>query len=96
MENLYIGMGYLSAAFGAGLVLIGAGFGIGKIASSACEGTARQPEAAQNIRTTMIIAAALIEGLAFFALIVCLLSVMNFSKPEITAQSAKTPIGQHK
>lgn len=92
MENLYIGLGYLSAALGAGLVLVGAGFGIGKIASSACEGTARQPEAAQNIRTTMIIAAALIEGLAFFALIVCLLSVMNFSKPEEPVRKAKTEI----
>jgi len=77
MENLYIGLGYIGATLGAGLVLIGAGTGISKIAASACEGTARQPEAAQNIRTTMIIAAALIEGLAFFALIVCLLGVLN-------------------
>jgi F-type H+-transporting ATPase subunit c len=66
-------MGLLGAAIGAGLAVIGAGLGIGKLAAAALEGSARQPEAAGNIRTTMIIAAALIEGVAFFAIIVCLL-----------------------
>jgi F-type H+-transporting ATPase subunit c len=63
------------AAAGAGLVIIGAGYGIGKIGSSAVESMARQPEVASSVQTAMIIAAALVEGVTFFALIVCLLSV---------------------
>ena len=58
------------AAIGAGIAILGAGLGIGKIGSAACEGIARQPEMAGNIQTAMIIAAALIEGATFFALIV--------------------------
>ncbi len=61
------------AALGAGLVILGAGFGIGKIGSAAVESMARQPEVAGNVQTAMIIAAALIEGATFFALIVCML-----------------------
>jgi len=61
------------AAIGAGLVILGAGFGIGKIGASAVESMARQPEVAGNVQTAMIIAAALIEGATFFALIVCML-----------------------
>ena len=64
---------YLGGALGAGLVLLGAGLGIGKIGSAAVESMARQPEVAGNIQTAMIIAAALIEGATFFALIVCML-----------------------
>jgi F-type H+-transporting ATPase subunit c len=63
----------LGAAFGAGLVIIGAGLGIGRIGGQAVEGMSRQPEAAGNIQTAMIISAALIEGATFFALIVCML-----------------------
>ena len=63
----------LGAAFGAGLVILGAGFGIGRIGSSAVESMSRQPEAAGNIQTAMIISAALIEGATFFGLIVCML-----------------------
>ncbi len=59
------------AALGAGLAVIGAGIGIGKIGSSAMEGIARQPDAAGDIRTSMIIAAALVEGVALFAVVVC-------------------------
>ena len=59
-------------AIGAGLVTIGGGYGIGRLAAAAMEGTARQPEAGGDIRTSMIIAAALIEGFTFFALIVCM------------------------
>jgi F-type H+-transporting ATPase subunit c len=62
----------LGGAIGAGLVVIGAGLGIGKLAASAVESMARQPEVAGNIQTAMIIAAALIEGFTFFALIICL------------------------
>jgi F-type H+-transporting ATPase subunit c len=53
---------------GAGLIVIGAGLGIGKIGASAMEGIARQPEATAKIQTAMIIAAALIEGIGFAAL----------------------------
>ena len=63
----------LGSAIGAGLVILGAGFGIGKIGSAAVESMARQPEVAGNVQTAMIIAAALIEGATFFALIVCML-----------------------
>jgi F-type H+-transporting ATPase subunit c len=64
----------LSAAFGAGLIIIGAGLGIGRIGSSAVESMARQPEAAGNIQTAMLISAALIEGATFFGLIVCIIA----------------------
>ncbi|MFT7617923.1 MAG: F-type H+-transporting ATPase subunit c [Planctomycetota bacterium] len=66
------GWGYLAAGIAAGLATIGGAYGIGKLAAQAMEGTARQPEAAGDIRTTMIIAAALIEGFTFFAIIVAL------------------------
>ncbi len=65
---------YLGAAFGAGLIILGAGYGISKIGSCAVESMARQPEVAGNIQTAMIISAALIEGATFFALIVCMLT----------------------
>ena len=61
----------LSGAFGAGLVVIGAAAGIGKLAGSALESMARQPEVAANIQVAMIIAAALIEGFTFYALFIC-------------------------
>lgn len=63
----------LGAALGAGLVILGAGLGIGRIGGQAVEGISRQPEATGSIQTAMIISAALIEGATFFALIVCLL-----------------------
>ena len=62
------------SAIGAGLVTIGAGLGIGKLAASAMEGIARQPEAAPKIQGAMIIAAALIEGVALFAAVICLIA----------------------
>ncbi len=63
-------------AIGAGLVILGAALGIGGLAKSAVESMARQPEIAANIQTAMIIAAALIEGVTFFALIIVLLQVL--------------------
>jgi F-type H+-transporting ATPase subunit c len=66
-------LAYLGSGFGAGLAIIGAGLGIGKLASSAMEGIARQPSAVGDIRGSMIIAAALIEGATFFALVICIL-----------------------
>jgi F-type H+-transporting ATPase subunit c len=62
---------YLAAGLGAGITAIGAGVGIGLIGKSAMEGSARQPEAANDIRTSMIISAALIEGVALFGEAVC-------------------------
>ncbi|MDI9366528.1 MAG: ATP synthase F0 subunit C [Flavobacterium sp.] len=61
------------AALGAGLAAIGAGIGIGQIGKGAVEGIARQPEAANDIRTSMIIAAALVEAVSLFAVVVALL-----------------------
>ena len=65
-----VGVSKLGAAIGAGLAVIGAGAGIG---NSAMEAIARQPEASGDIRMNMIIAAALIEGVALLAVVVCLL-----------------------
>lgn len=61
----------LGGAIGCGLVAIGSGLGIGKLAGSALESMARQPEVAGSIQTAMIIAAALIEGYTFYALVIC-------------------------
>lgn len=66
----------LGAAIGASITAIAAGFGIGNIGKSATESIARQPEAAGDIRMSMIISAALIEGVAFFAIVICLLIVV--------------------
>jgi F-type H+-transporting ATPase subunit c len=66
-------LAWLGAGIGAGIAVIGAGLGIGKLAGSALEAMGRQPEAAGALRTAMIIAAALIEGIAFFALVICIL-----------------------
>ncbi|MDE2995387.1 MAG: ATP synthase F0 subunit C [Bacteroidota bacterium] len=66
-------LAFLGAGIGAGLVALGAGLGIGKLAGPAMEGTARQPEATGDIRTSMIIAAALIEGVALFGLVICII-----------------------
>jgi F-type H+-transporting ATPase subunit c len=71
MTNL--ALAYLAAGIGAGLVVIGAGLGIGKLAGSAMDASGRNPEALGDIRTSMIIAAALIEGVALFGLVICIL-----------------------
>ena len=65
----------LGASFGAAIAVLGSGLGIGKIGSSAMEAIARQPEAAGDIRSNMIVIAALIEGVALFAVIVCILAL---------------------
>ena len=70
-----VGIGKMGAALGAGLAAIGAGMGIGKIGASAMEAIARQPEASGDIRSNMIVSAALIEGVAFFAVIICALVI---------------------
>jgi F-type H+-transporting ATPase subunit c len=61
------------AALGAGVAAVGAGIGIGRIGGSALESIARQPEALNDIRSNMILAAALVEGAAFFAMVIALL-----------------------
>jgi F-type H+-transporting ATPase subunit c len=66
-------LAWLAAGLGAGLVVIGAGIGIGRLAASAMDATGRQPEATGAIRVSMIIAAALIEGVALFGLVICIL-----------------------
>ena len=65
----------VGACIGAAIAAIGAGIGIGKIGGSAMEAIARQPEAAGDIRTSMIIIAALVEGVCLFGVIVCLLAL---------------------
>jgi F-type H+-transporting ATPase subunit c len=70
------GFAKMGAGIGAGLAAIGAGLGIGRIGGSALESIARQPEVSGDIRANMIVAAALIEGAAFFGIVVCLLIVL--------------------
>ncbi|MDE7426292.1 MAG: ATP synthase F0 subunit C [Muribaculaceae bacterium] len=65
----------LGASLGAAIAAIGAGIGIGKIGAAAMEAIARQPEAAGDIRSSMIVIAALVEGVALFAVIVCVLAL---------------------
>jgi F-type H+-transporting ATPase subunit c len=68
-----VSLAKLGAAIGAGIAVLGAGLGIGKIGASAMDGIARQPEATNKIRTNMIVIAALIEGVALFAIVICFL-----------------------
>ncbi|MBR5656834.1 MAG: ATP synthase F0 subunit C [Prevotella sp.] len=65
----------LGAAIGGSLAVIGAGLGIGKIGGQAMDAMARQPEKINDLRSNMIVAAALIEGVAFFAIIIALLAL---------------------
>lgn len=69
------GLMKLGAAVGAGIAVLGAGIGIGRIGGSAMDAMARQPSETNNIRTNMIIAAALVEGVALIAIVVCLLTL---------------------
>lgn len=68
-------LGIISAGLGVGLIVLGVAFGMGKIGKAAMEAIGRQPEAAGKIQTAMIVISALIEGVALFAVIVCLLIV---------------------
>jgi len=72
-----IGIGYGLAGLGAGVAALGAGVGIGRIGGSAVEAIARQPEAIGDIRSNMILTAALVEGAAFFAMVVGLLVILT-------------------
>ena len=70
-------LAHLAAGIGAGLAGIGGAYGIGRIAGGAMHATARQPSASGDIRVTMIIAAALIEGVTLFAEVVCILMALK-------------------
>ena len=72
-----VGIGYGIAGLGAGLAAVGAGIGIGRIGGSALESIARQPEAINDIRANMILTAALVEGAAFFAMVIGLLAILT-------------------
>ncbi len=69
------GIGNAGAAVGAGLAAIGAGIGIGQIGKGAVEGIARQPEAMNDIRSNMILTAALVEGVSLFAVIAAVIAL---------------------
>lgn len=77
MDVQALQLGPLMAPLGVGMVAIGAGIGVGRIAASAVESIARQPEAANKIQTVMFIGAALIEGVALFAAVVCFIAVKS-------------------
>lgn len=70
------GLAKMGAGIGAGIAVIGAGIGIGQIGGKAMDAIARQPEAVGDIRSNMIVAAALIEGVAFFAIVISLLIIL--------------------
>ena len=72
-----MGIAKLGATVGAGLAAIGAGIGIGLIGKGAVEGIRRQPSAAGDIRTSMLIMGALVEGVALFAIVVCFLGLFQ-------------------
>jgi len=89
----YLGFSYLGAGFGAGLIVFGAAMGIGKLATGALEGMARQPELSGDLRTAMIIAAALIEGFTFFALVVTfMLATKEPVKMPVNTPAEKTAV----
>jgi F-type H+-transporting ATPase subunit c len=70
-------LGWLAAGIGAAIAVVGAGLGIGKLAAAALEAIGRQPEASGDLRGAMIIMAALIEGIALFAVVVCLILALK-------------------
>lgn len=72
-----VGLGLGVAGLGAAIAALGAGIGIGRIGGDALTSIARQPEAVGDIRANMILAAALVEGAAFFAMVICLLVVLK-------------------
>lgn len=84
-----IGLLGLGAGLGAGLTIVGGGFGIGRLAAAAVEAIARQPEAAGDIKGSMIITAAFIEGISLFAVVVCLLVALNTGNAEVLQAISK-------
>ncbi|MFA6003255.1 MAG: ATP synthase F0 subunit C [Elusimicrobiota bacterium] len=88
----YLGLGYIGIGLGMGGCLIGAALGIGKLASSALDGAARQPEAAGSLQTMMIIPAAMIEGLGLLALVVSFMAVLTLNQGVATAGGSAAPV----
>jgi F-type H+-transporting ATPase subunit c len=76
LEITGVAFAKVGAALGAAIIVLGASYGIAKIGVSALESMARQPEAAGDIRGSMVVAAALIEGVSFFAIIICALVIL--------------------
>ncbi|WP_342265415.1 ATP synthase F0 subunit C [Cardinium endosymbiont of Philonthus spinipes] len=74
---LDISLSYAGAGIGAGIIALGAGIGVGKIGSAAMEAMSRQPEMSSKIQTAMIIACALVEGVAVFGVVICALIAMK-------------------
>lgn len=87
----YLGMSYIAAGLGAGLIVIGGALGIGRLASASLEGMARQPEMSGDLRTAMIIAAALIEGFTFFALVVTFMLATQAPKVDANVKAPAAP-----
>ena len=85
------GLAVMGLGLGLGLVVVGGALGIGKIGAAAAEGTARQPEATGNIRTTAIILAALIEGFVFFAIVLALVLANGAMKKADEGKEAAPP-----
>lgn len=96
MDMGYLGFAYLAAGLGVGMIVIGAALGIGRLASSALEGMARQPEVSGDLRTAMIIAAALIEGFTFFALVVTFMLAIQKPPTQPAAVEEKKPAVEEK
>ena len=86
-----LGLSYIGVFVGAGLCLIGAAYGISRLASAALEGASRQPETAGALQTMMIIPAAMIEGLGLLALVVALLAVLSLNKGVPVASTTAAP-----
>ncbi len=76
-ETFHVGLIHLAAGIAAGLAVIGGGLGIGRLAAAALEASGRQPEAQGDLRTTMIIAAALIEGVTLFAEVIAIIMALK-------------------
>ncbi len=84
-----MGLIYVGIGIGVGLTIVGVGLGIGRIGGSACDGISRQPEAAGIVQTAMIISAALIEGVALFALVIMFLGA-SVTNEKIAAEKEET------
>ena len=95
MAMWHLAFGYIGVGLGAGLVLLAAGFGIAKLASAALEGAARQPEAAGQLQTMMIIPAAMIEGAALFALVIFFLAAGALNNGVTAGSSHEAPAAAH-
>lgn len=79
MIDIGIGLGYLGAAIGAGLCVIGGGLGLGRIGSALLDADARQPSEASQLKIFLFLAAALVEGIALFGMVLCLILILTLN-----------------